>query len=942
MGRNPAASWNPGPSQNPGMDVRCEKCQTEYELDEARLKPGGVTVKCTHCGHMFKIRRRAITNVGITSPPPNASGGPAGSTMPSGLVGHGATARAKTSSSRPIPPVIRPRGDSLLDDDARPTIVSGADEAPTTVDRQWLIRLENGEQKSCRELATLQQWIIAGVVTRESLISRTGKTWKRIGDIADLDQYFAIADEARATRAKPASRPGPIASIKELTGTIPGYSAAQAAGGTILPDDDEPAEARTTRAYPHGRAMGNAPPPVPMRGAARTPPVPVPSVPPASASPPTGAPPMPRPVPSAGPPPLPGAALAPTELAAPSRPPQVTPPVPPRKVGAASGPVAQPPATPPAIRPPVAGNRATAMWATDGVRPEVPGAGASGPFVGKLSAIPDEPAFAGRVRMAPGDPAAFDSGRARGAVIDDDDDVLPVRRGSRAGMWVLIMALLVMGAAAAVVYLFVLRPADPQAARPAKDAGATAAVTPPAVGDAAAVVAQVPAAPDAAAAAPPPLVGPRGELTADVEPRLRTAAQALDGKPDAASQALRAHLIAQLAQDLLDRAGLIASPDADNLRKESKQLVLDAATAAQRALRAGPGDPGANLAMAEVLRLQSKPARDIKRYLDTARGRPDKDWAVDLALADALVLARDGKVEDARAAFAAIDQGDGKLETSGDVRARFHLALALAAQGKAAEARPLVDAILAAQPEHTGARALVGKLETVVTRTDPLPPEEHAEHADGAGTPKSPGPGTPGTGRPATPAPRPVPATPGPGPDVGGAGGGDSYDRLLQRANAIADSNCSKAMDLYAKALELKPNGIEALVGLGYCQIDAKQFSSAFSKFRAALVVSPRYEPALRGIAETYQQQGRKEQAIEAYRHYLEVYPDSVAARKQLERLGADTQAPSPPPSSAPSGSAAPPGNPPAPAAAPAPAPAAPPPAPAADSPGAGSGSGPG
>ena len=39
------------------MDVRCEKCQTEYELDESRLKPGGVTVKCTNCGHQFKVRR---------------------------------------------------------------------------------------------------------------------------------------------------------------------------------------------------------------------------------------------------------------------------------------------------------------------------------------------------------------------------------------------------------------------------------------------------------------------------------------------------------------------------------------------------------------------------------------------------------------------------------------------------------------------------------------------------------------------------------------------------------------------------------------------------------------------------------------------------------------------------------------------------------------------
>jgi len=49
------------------MDVRCEKCQTEYELDESRLKPGGVTVKCTNCGHMFKIRKRTPTNVEIVN-----------------------------------------------------------------------------------------------------------------------------------------------------------------------------------------------------------------------------------------------------------------------------------------------------------------------------------------------------------------------------------------------------------------------------------------------------------------------------------------------------------------------------------------------------------------------------------------------------------------------------------------------------------------------------------------------------------------------------------------------------------------------------------------------------------------------------------------------------------------------------------------------------------
>ena len=90
--------------------------------------------------------------------------------------------------------------------------------------------------------------------------------------------------------------------------------------------------------------------------------------------------------------------------------------------------------------------------------------------------------------------------------------------------------------------------------------------------------------------------------------------------------------------------------------------------------------------------------------------------------------------------------------------------------------------------------------------------------------------------------------------------------------------------------------------GMGYCHLDAKQFSSAFSKFRAALAVSSRFEPALGGVAETYQRQGNKEAAIEAWRKYLDIYPTSAKAKKQLEILGADAakEAPKPPPTEQP------------------------------------------
>ena len=37
------------------MDVTCERCSTEYEFDETLLSGRGTSVKCTNCGHVFKV-----------------------------------------------------------------------------------------------------------------------------------------------------------------------------------------------------------------------------------------------------------------------------------------------------------------------------------------------------------------------------------------------------------------------------------------------------------------------------------------------------------------------------------------------------------------------------------------------------------------------------------------------------------------------------------------------------------------------------------------------------------------------------------------------------------------------------------------------------------------------------------------------------------------------
>ncbi|MGN6105262.1 MAG: tetratricopeptide repeat protein [Kofleriaceae bacterium] len=857
------------------MDVRCEKCQTEYELDEARLKPGGVTVKCTHCGHMFKIRKRSNTHVGgVPQMPPPAD------------------PRARTPSGG--------RADSLFD------------EAQTqqAVERQWLIRLENGEQKSCRELATLQQWIVACVVSRESLISRTGKTWKRLGDIAELSQYFDIADEARTTRDERSARPTPRSPAKmamaDARATMLGVGhgpAAQASGGTILPDDDDIGV--TTGTFP--RAPAHNPPPLPpkVQPGAKTPPMGSFAVPPVPIAQPAPLPPTP-PAPVA-PPPAPAAA-APQMLAAtpPSRP-ITQPPPPPKKQGSEPIPpmptaparaAAPPPAAPArAVTPPPPGGRSTAAWATEG-RPGESSAQASMPFVGKLSAPTDEPAFSGRVR--PIDESGFQTGKVR-LLDEEEDELLPGRRGSRAGLWIAAVLLAFGGAAAAGVYLFVIKDAGgPKTATTTTGSGSDAGSGSAAGSDAPAIVAGSDAAAGSAESPITPLDAARGELLADLEPRLKTAYDGLAGNSEPAAQVVRAQLGAALAQALTDRAALLGDKaEAEKARKEAKTLAIEVGTVAQRAFKALPEDAGANLAMAHVLRLQGKPARDVQRYLDAAKAKAP-DWARDVALGEALLLARDGKLDDAAARLAAIDAGDGALERSNDVRARFQRARVALAQNKAAEARPWIEQVLATQPEHAAARALIGKLETAVASTDPLPPEDpksSSEPKPGSSNAGSTGP----TGGGSTD--RPAPANPGNAGGGGGGGGGESYDSLLKRANALAESNCTKAIELFGKALEQKPNGVEALTGMGYCYVDAKQFASAHSKFRTALVVSPRYEPALWGIAEAYQQQGRKEQAIESFRAYLEAYPGSAKAQRQLERLGAgsgggdsgSTPAPTPP-----------------------------------------------
>jgi predicted Zn finger-like uncharacterized protein len=146
------------------MDITCPQCKTEYEFDDDKVTEAGITVKCTNCDYMFKVRRKAIVEtepVVLPQEHPAAAGETAGE------------------------------------------------------EKRWMIRTHSGEVYNFRELTTLQQWIVERKVTRDDQISRSGETWKRLGDIAELASFFQVVDAALAAAgAAPASAPAPAPSAR--------------------------------------------------------------------------------------------------------------------------------------------------------------------------------------------------------------------------------------------------------------------------------------------------------------------------------------------------------------------------------------------------------------------------------------------------------------------------------------------------------------------------------------------------------------------------------------------------------------------------------------------------------------------------------------------------------------------------------------------------------
>jgi predicted Zn finger-like uncharacterized protein len=190
------------------MDITCPQCKTEYEFEDSKVTEAGVTVKCTSCDFMFKVRRKAVLETEPVLPPPLPPSGPSSEQVPAG-------------------------------------------------NRVWMIRTASGQVYNFKELTTLQQWIVECKVSRDDHISRSGETWKRLGDIVELASFFQVVDAAMSAGAM-----APRASAAPAPARPPSQPVPLQAERTLDPDsigalsmDEEPAFA-AAQTDPRFQAVG--------------------------------------------------------------------------------------------------------------------------------------------------------------------------------------------------------------------------------------------------------------------------------------------------------------------------------------------------------------------------------------------------------------------------------------------------------------------------------------------------------------------------------------------------------------------------------------------------------------------------------------------------------------------------------------------------------------
>ena len=329
----------------------------------------------------------------------------------------------------------------------------------------------------------------------------------------------------------------------------------------------------------------------------------------------------------------------------------------------------------------------------------------------------------------------------------------------------------------------------------------------------------------------------------------------------------------------LDNSGpsVTAAAAAKTLRRDAQAHLDEAKKWASDALNADADAPEVNRAMADYLRVDGAPSAEVDRYLGraTAKRANDPESAY---VAGALAF-RDGKLDEARARLGDANRLNQQETQHALLRATVLLARIDLQIGDKAAARQALQTVLAANAQHDRARALMATLEpdaaAAVAAAVPAPPSGVAVPPAAA----TPTPAMPPSGV-AAGSGAAQKAEPGkPQPDAVADKSGGDYGKLVREGDRLSENgHAREARKLYDKAIAQRPNGLEAIMGLGYCDLDGEKFSSAVDHFKRALSLQPNYGDAIIGLAEAYKLRGDRHEALGWYKQYLTAQPNGPKA----------------------------------------------------------------
>jgi predicted Zn finger-like uncharacterized protein len=85
-----------------------------------------------------------------------------------------------------------------------------ADESDDSIEHAgWMIRKASGKVFGIDKFSTIQKWVREGKISAHDSLSRTGKSWKKLGDIVELQAMFAVAESNKAALKPTPAAGGP-------------------------------------------------------------------------------------------------------------------------------------------------------------------------------------------------------------------------------------------------------------------------------------------------------------------------------------------------------------------------------------------------------------------------------------------------------------------------------------------------------------------------------------------------------------------------------------------------------------------------------------------------------------------------------------------------------------------------------------------------------------